>query len=120
VSSNPGAARSFRVVGVGVLPALGLQLSDHTSLGRGALVTAGALRAMAGEQGATSTVLVALRPGRDVGRESAHLARLLGPFAESGALEPFDAQRPADIVNSRSMGRAPLALAGLLGLAAVA
>ena len=66
--------------------------------------------------GEPNSILVTLRPGADIAAQQKILQRIV-PADEGGVVSGV--QRPAEIVNYRSMGTAPLILAGALALGAV-
>lgn len=116
VTVRDGAARSFRlrVVGTATLPSIGIQGTLHTEMGVGAVLPYQLIPGAS--PGAPNEILVTLRPGVNPGAERAALQRLV-PAAEGGVVIPV--QRPAEIVDYRSMGTTPLLLAAALALGAV-
>ena len=118
VGASGRRARTFTVVGIGVLPAVGPVFSQHTSPGSGALITA---RAFARFQDTfpVSAAAIRLAPGLDRGREFEALAARLPSPAYVGVYDVSLDQRPADVANARSVGTAPATLAGILTVAAV-
>lgn len=116
VTVTDGAARSFRlrVVGTATLPSMGVQGTLHTEMGYGAVL---AFKLIPGaESAAPNEILVTLRPGVNPSAAAAKLAQL-APARQGGAVIP--AQRPAEIVDYRSMGTTPALLAAALALGAV-
>jgi hypothetical protein len=113
-----GRTRPFTVVGVGVLPAIGPVFAQHTSPGIGALMTARAFSRLPGAF-PISSIAIRLRGGFDRVRELDRLAATLPKPEFLPAYDVFGDQRPADVATSRSVGRAPAALAGILAVAAV-
>jgi len=130
------------IAGTATMPAIGGVLSVHPSMSTGALFSAAVLpeKALGGAFGpllnGPNAILVRLRPGV---REAAGLrsmqairrqltAVLSSPrvLAASGgesiadSIDLLPAQRPAEIVNYRSMGAMPAILAGGLAAGAVA
>jgi hypothetical protein len=120
----------MRIAGVATMPAIGIGHGIHPALGTGALLPASALpsglitdglgnRALQGP----NTILVRFRPGIDRAAAVRRLdrigARLSGTRSTLG-IQVLPVQRPAEIVNYRTMGAAPLILAGMLAAAAVA
>jgi hypothetical protein len=111
--------RSFTVVGIGVLPAMGPVFAQHTSPGAGALITVDALARLLDVPPGVSAVAVQLKPGVDAERELNGLAARL-PLPENlGTYDVSMRQRPGDVTNARSVGTAPATLAAILALAAV-
>jgi hypothetical protein len=130
----------LRIAGTAALPAIGDTFSIHPSLSTGAIlpiqdVTAASL----GEDGADSgpnAILIRLRPGVSPAAGLASLQRIAhsynriahspqtvaqaGPTALELQASALPAQRPAEIVNYRSMGAMPAVLAGGLAAGAVA
>lgn len=110
-----GAARSFRlrVAGTATLPSIGIQGTLHTEMGVGAVLPfqfiPGALDSQPNE------ILVTLRSGANAAAASKTLRRLV-PQAQGGVIIPV--QRPAEIVDYRSMGTTPTLLAAALALGA--
>lgn len=116
VTVRDGATRSFRlrVVGTATLPSIGIQGTLHTEMGVGAVLPYQLIPGAS--PSAPNEILVTLRPGANPGAERAALQRLV-PAAEGGVVIPV--QRPAEIVDYRSMGTTPLLLAAALALGAV-
>lgn len=111
-------ARTFGVVGVGVLPAIGPVYSQHTSPGSGVLMTA---EAWARFPDAVPATAVSIRLASGLDREP-ELNRLAERLPKPDYLRTYDvslAQRPADVANARSVGTAPATLAAILAAAAV-
>ena len=117
VTMTDGAARPYvlRIVGTATLPALGVASTVHTEMGSGAVVPQPDIPGAAA--GEPDTVLVTLKPGADLVRQQALLQRIVPPAA--GGLVS-GVQRPAEITGYRSMGTAPLILAGALAAGALA
>ena len=130
----------LRIVGTATMPAIGGVLSIHTSMSTGALFSMAVLPANGpGAFGrllsGPNAILVRLRPGtsqvaglRSLQRIDAGLRQMLDSprvLAASGGSSIADtvdllpAQRPAEIVNYRSMGTMPAILAGGLAAGAV-
>jgi putative ABC transport system permease protein len=111
--------RRFTVVGIGVLPAIGPIFAQHTSPGVGALMTARELERFP-DNFPVSALIVRFRPGLDRERELNRLSTALPRREDVATYDVFLDQRPADVANSHSVGRAPATLAGILAVAAVA
>jgi len=127
------------VVGVATMPAIGIAEGLHTSMGIGAAVPAdaGTVTEQLGPQGygagcnGPNMVFVRVRGGLSAAQGRAAAQRLSDAANRILAVQPQDSncsgnvastigvQRPAQIVNYRSMGTTPLLLAGALALAAV-
>jgi hypothetical protein len=127
------------VVGVATMPAIGIAEGLHTSMGIGAAVPAdaGTVTEQLGPQGygagcnGPNMVFVRVRGGLSAAQGRAAVQRLSDAANRILAVQPQDSncsgnvastigvQRPAQIVNYRSMGTTPLLLAGALALAAV-
>ena len=119
----------MRVAGTATMPAIGVGHGIHPSLGRGALVAASALpsdlltggikdRALQGP----NTILVRFRQGINQAAAVRRLDRIgtrLSGIRSTLSVQVVPVQRPAEIVNYRTMGAAPLILAGILAAAAV-
>jgi hypothetical protein len=130
----------LKIVGTAALPALGDTLGIHPSLATGAILpTSVVTRAALNEAGPDSgpnAILVRMRPGvsQAAGLRSlqqianyynqvTHSAQLVdqdGPQALELVANVLPVQRPAEIVNYRSMGTMPAVLAGGVGAGAVA
>jgi hypothetical protein len=120
----------MRVVGTATMPAIGVGHGIHSSLGGGAVLPAGALpqdllasgisdRALQGP----NTILIRFRPGVDHAAAIRRLERTggdrLSRIRSVEGIQALPVQRPAEIVNYRTMGTAPLVLAGMLAAGAV-
>ncbi len=123
VGSGP-ASRHLRVVGTVTLPSIGVSLSDHVSLGRGAMLPESTLMAIEGfgtvnkSLGAEafsaipSTVAINVRPGVDPHAVVQRvLAGALAAGADPGDVYQVTQVRGAAIVNAGQMGSQPVALA---------
>jgi FtsX-like permease family len=130
----------LRIVGTASMPTIGTVLSIHPTMSTGAIISTAVLgRKGFGGWGSLSgpnAVFIRLRPGisaaaglRSLRRINAELnQRLASPqvVAASGGLsqafsvELLPPQRPAEIVNYRSMGTMPAILSGGLAAGAVA
>ena len=116
VTVTDGAPRPFRlrIAGTATLPSLGISGTQHPEMGTGAVLPYQDIPGAIG--GEPNTILVTLRPGADLAAQQKILQRIV-PADEGGVVSGV--QRPAEIVNYRSMGTAPLILAGALALGAV-
>jgi hypothetical protein len=116
VTVQDGAGHPFRlrVVGTATLPSIGVQGTLHTEMGVGALLP---YQTIPGASSAEpNEILVTLRPGANVAAARKTLQQLV-PQSEGGVVIP--PQRPAEIVNYRSMGTTPTLLAAALAVGAV-
>jgi len=131
--------RRLKVVGTATLPAIGFTsiVADHTSMGTGAIASYGvetsavrraAQHADPNENG-PDLVLVRMRPELTNSQARANLApvlaagdRVLGADANTRgqSLTLLGVQRPAQIVNYRTVGAAPIILATGLAIGAIA
>jgi FtsX-like permease family len=119
----------MRVAGTATMPAIGVGHGIHPSLGRGALVTASVLPSDLLTGGITdrtlqgpNTILVRFRQGINQAAAVQRLDRIgarLSGIRSTLSVQVVPVQRPAEIVNYRTMGAAPLILAGILAAAAV-
>jgi len=119
----------MRVAGTATMPTIGVGHGIHTSLGRGAVLPASALSHEARANGISdralqgpNTILVRFRPGVDHAAAIQRLERIGGRLSEIRSvrsIQVLPVQRPAEIVNYRTMGAAPLVLAGMLAAGAV-
>jgi hypothetical protein len=115
VTDGGPAKFRLRIAGTATLPSLGVSGTLHTEMGTGAVLDYQHIpRVTANEP---NEVLVTLRPGADV---AAALKRWqpIVPQQNGGVIAGV--QRPAEITDYRSMGAAPLILAGALAAGAVA
>jgi len=130
----------LRIAGTAVLPAIGDTLSMHPSLSTGAILATGVVSPTALYGGdaysGPNAILVRMRPGvsQAAGLESLqrittyynHFTRspqivaAAGPTALELNASVLPVQRPAEIVNYRSMGTVPVALAGGVAAGTVA
>lgn len=126
------------IVGTATMPAIGYvsQVADHASMGSGAIVSSGFPQAAAleGENNADptlngpNTVAVQLREGVSPAAARADMERIANaanavfnadPNGIGDSVFVLPVQRPAQIVNFRSMGSTPALLAAGLALGAV-
>ena len=126
------------IVGTATLPAIGYpsSVADHTSMGTGALVSMGiespALQKAQSNpdplQNGPSMVLVRMQHGVGASAGLANLQRIVSatnmtlaadPEAGGDRIAALGVQRPAEIVNYRSMGSAPIILASGLAMGAI-
>jgi len=114
------------VVGVATFPTIGIVHGAHPSLGVGALIAPALVPGFDRDITNTKTgafgpnaIFVDLRPGTRVKAEMQHLQTALAPAADFAGLSVLPTQRPAEIVNSRSAGRAPALLSIALGVGAM-
>ncbi len=130
----------LRIVGTAALPALGDTLGIHPSLSTGAILPTGVVTPAAlneaGPDSGPNAILVRLRPGVSQAAGLASLQQITGAYDKlahspqivakigPGALElvanVLPVQRPAEIVNYKSMGTMPVILAGGVAAGAVA
>ncbi len=115
VTDGRGGRSRLRIVGTATLPSLGIDGSLHTEMGVGAVLPYQLVPAATASQ--PSNVLVRLRPGANTAAALPTLQRLV-PAADGG--EVMAVQRPAEIVNYRSMGATPAFLGAALAAGAVA
>jgi putative ABC transport system permease protein len=119
----------MRVAGTATMPAIGVGHGIHPSLGGGAVLPASALPQDALAAGVSdralqgpNTILVRFRTEVDHAAATRRLERIGGQLSGIRTVEGIQVlpvQRPAEIVNYRTMGAAPLALAGMLAAGAV-
>jgi len=114
VRSRSSAPTRLRIVGTATMPSIGINGSVHPEMGSGAELSS---RVIAGAAGSgPNNVFVRLRPGADRDAERRALQQLVSP-GNSGVV--LAAQRPAEIVNYRSMGTTPAILGAALALGAI-
>jgi hypothetical protein len=119
----------MRVAGTATMPAIGVGHGIHSSLGGGAVLPASALPQDVPAKGVSNralpgpnTILVRFRPGADHAAATRRLERIGGRLSgirSVQGIQVLSVQRPAEIVNYRTMGAAPLVLAGMLAAGAV-
>ena len=139
VPGYPRRPIRLTIAGVATMPAIGIAEGLHTSMGTGALVPAdaGPLTVALGPQGYSPScdgpnmVLLRVRGGLGAPQGQAAAQRLAdaanqilarqAPNSNCGGnvATTLSVQRPAQIVNYRSMGSTPVLLAGGLALAAL-
>jgi hypothetical protein len=126
---NGRSTTRMTVAGTTTLPAIGIGHGIHPSLGRGAFLDAADLPVAFrdGRPGGTptigpNTVLIRFRPGAGQAAAIRRLTALSNRLSRDPAtmgVQVLPVQRPAEIVNYRSMGAAPVILAVLLAAGAV-
>ena len=121
---NSATTRTMQVVGTATMPAIGVGHANHLSLGSGAILPASSLpQALLNRDAAPlprgpNTILVRFRPAVDHAAAARRLTRITSRLTPDG-VQVLPVQRPAEIVNYRTMGTTPLILAGLLAAGAV-
>jgi FtsX-like permease family len=113
---GPGVrAARLKIVGTATLPSYGVSGTLHTEMGTGAVLPYQLIPgAVAGQP---NDIFVTLRPGANRSAALQGLQRVV-PAANGGQVIPV--QRPAEIVNYRSMGATPAFLGAALAAGAVA
>ena len=116
VEVHTGAAESvrLRIVGTATLPSLGVSGTLHTEMGTGALLSYQLIPGAASSQ--PNNILVTLRPGANPATALRTLQQLV-PASNGG--DVASVQRPAEIVNYRSMGTTPAFLGAALATGAI-
>jgi hypothetical protein len=132
------AGKAFTVVGVVTLPSLGTVLTDHPSLGRGAMMDEAALLAVqrfppytpatfknvaaisltAGSPSYPSTVALDATSAAAASRAVNSLLRA-DPDQDLGGMYPLPPQQSAQVMDLRQMGGLPLSISLGMALAAV-
>jgi len=113
-----GGATTVRIVGTATLPTIGVGGNVHPEMGTGALLPDSIFPAPPGGSG-PNAVLVRLRDDSAASlRSLRRIARATSTPADNG-VSVLSVQRPAEIVNYRSMGTIPAFLGGGLALGAV-
>jgi hypothetical protein len=118
VTVTDGGAAPFRlrIAGTATLPSLGVAQTLHTEMGTGAVLDYQHIPGDTADQ--PNEILVTLRPGADAAAQQKFLQQEIVPLRNGGVVSGV--QRPAEITDYRSMGAAPLILAGALAAGAVA
>ena len=111
----------LRIVGTATLPSLGINGSLHTEMGTGALLSyklipGGASNPSGNQAAGPNNIFVRLRPGANPVTARHTLQRLV-PAANGGVVASV--QRPAEIVNYRTMGNTPAYLGAALATGAI-
>jgi hypothetical protein len=113
----------LRIVGTATLPAIGPAANQHVSMGTGALVAHDLIPGSGSSNGApgVNAIFVRLQPGADAtgALESLHLVADALNSPVLGPVNVLSVQRPAEIVNYRSMGATPALLGAALASGAV-
>jgi hypothetical protein len=113
-----GRPRNVTIVGTATLPTIGVGGNQHPEMGTGALVSQSVFPRLPGPNG-PNAVLVRLRSNSSAGlRSLQRIAKAMSTPADDGVFV-LSVQRPAEIVNYRSMGTIPAFLGGGLALGAV-
>jgi len=113
---GPGVRPSrLKIVGTATLPSFGVFGTLHTEMGTGALLPYQLIPGAAASR--PNDIYVTLRPGANQAAARAELQRVV-PAANGGQV--IAVQRPAEIVNYRSMGATPAFLGAALAAGAVA
>jgi hypothetical protein len=127
VGNGLSAARTLRIVGTATLPTIGTGGNQHPEMGTGALVPNIVLPShsndgyqLAGAAPGPDAVLVRLKSADGAAglRSLRKIARATSTPADYG-VSVLSVQRPAEIVNYRSMGTTPAILGGALAFGAV-
>ena len=125
-SYGPGGSTTLHVVGTATMPAVGPADQLHLSMGTGALVAyqiiPAAVRNSGSDDGSTafepSAIFLRLRATANPDASLLTLRRLVA--AKSNQVSVVSVQRPAEIVNYRSIGATPALLGAALAAAAIA
>jgi hypothetical protein len=115
----------LRVVGVATMPAIGIGHGLHLSLGVGGLIDYNLIPATARNIQGFSThgpnmILVRFKNGTSPALDNRSVNRIIAAVSIGGSVSSVSVQRPAQIVNYRSMGSTPTLMAGALALGAFA
>jgi hypothetical protein len=121
VRAGTAKAARLRIVGTATLPSLGIDGTLHTEMGTGALLSYQLIPGDAGNPSRSpaagpNNILVRLRPGADSATARRVLLRLVHA-GNGGMVSPV--QRPAEIVNYRSMDTTPALLGAALAAGAM-
>jgi FtsX-like permease family len=120
VGTGPNA-RTLKIVGTVTLPSIGVQLSDHVSLGRGAMLSESTLLEVLGLSGIRSapeavsalpsTVAIDLKPAASAQQVVERLRNWATTQGGQGDLYQVPRVLGAQIVNAGQMGSQPVVLA---------
>ena len=127
----PGHEQTVLIAGTVTLPSFGVGAAEHPSLGRGAMVMAGPLRTVMGQNGALPTqsesvpvlpsaAAIDLAPGTTGAQRAALVAKITSanPDGTPGGTYELASARASSVVNAEQMGGQPLALAVGMAVAA--
>jgi hypothetical protein len=122
VTAGSRHVASLRIVGTATMPTTGAAGSSHLQMGIGALldfkVIPGPDRNLFNDPvPGPNAILIRLRPGSSPRGSVASLKRIAAALPDGPLLESV--QRPAEIVNFRSMGTTPAVLGAGLGIGAI-
>lgn len=122
VSNGTSAPAQLRIVGTATMPAIGLNFTQHTTMGTGALLSytlipAAARNFLDDPVTEPNAILVRLRAGA-AANSLAPIARATSTTANFG-VNVLPVQRPAEIINYRSLGTTPALLGAALAAGAV-
>jgi hypothetical protein len=128
VEFDNGVSKPTRlvIVGTATLPAIGSIQSLHLEIGTGAVISEtlipAADRGFGDLPGSPEAVLIRLRPGAEPDAARRSLEKIAADVNVLGHGPPalISVQRPAEIVNYRSMGNTPALLGAALAVGAVA
>ncbi|HYT40682.1 MAG TPA: FtsX-like permease family protein, partial [Acidimicrobiia bacterium] len=116
-------ASRLRIVGTATLPAVGPQMNEHVSMGTGALVVDEIIPGSGSSSGNSgpNAIFVRLRAGGNHAAALQSLQRDAEALSSpaTGPVAVLPVQRPAEIVNYRSMGTTPALLGTALAAGAV-
>jgi hypothetical protein len=128
----PRYARKVTIVGTATLPSIGVILTDHPSLGRGAMLPEDTLLAVtvgpAGSQALgvaqpvfPSIAVIDLVPGTTTAQRAALVSRIVSasPDGTPDGTYELSPQLASSVLNARQLGGQPLALAVSLAVAAL-
>jgi FtsX-like permease family len=116
--------QTVKVVGTATIPTIGIGHGIHPSLGNGAVVPAHSLSKFFLSKRGTAgpdAILIRFRAGTDIAAATRRLNQIASTLSTRNSLgvSVSAVQRPAEIVNYRSMGAAPATLGAGLALASV-
>ena len=128
VEFNNGVSRPTRlvIVGTATLPAIGSLVSLHLEIGTGAVISQALIpaahRGFGDLPGSPESILIRLRPNANPGAARRSLQKIASEVNVRGHGPPtlLSVQRPAEIVNYRTMGNTPALLGAALATGAVA
>jgi hypothetical protein len=118
----PGAKTrtKLRIVGTATMPAVGPSLGLHVSMGTGAIVSE-AFIPRENRVAGVNAIFVRLRAGSNPATALTALRRVATSLSTSDvSVSALSVQRPAEIVNYRSMGDTPVILGAALAVGAFA
>jgi hypothetical protein len=126
-AKTAGSSTRLRIVGVATMPAIGLSGEDHLEMGTGAVISYQLIPPVLRNPfndpiPGPNSYFIDLRPGADPAAAARSLQKMTGPLTNTANFGVVlqRVERPAEIVNYRSIGTTPAILGAALGGGALA